>query len=250
MAVSPDHLSQFRDEGYCVLERVIPVEHMTALEDSCQRHLEQQVASMEMVKADVLGLSHKDKRYFLSCRHEEGSPMHRFLFGNLMAGIVGSLLGDEAFLFIELFVIKARKTGMSFGWHQDSGYLLGNAHAPYLTLWCALDDATPDNGALHVLPYSRVGTRDVIPHVKDKQTGDFIGYSGEDPGIVVPVPRGSIVALSSTLFHRSGPNTTDTPRRAFLAAYSVAPITDAKGNLWDEAVPFLKGGVPVRLQAS
>jgi ectoine hydroxylase-related dioxygenase (phytanoyl-CoA dioxygenase family) len=245
MIVSPALQNQFHEEGYCVLEHVIPSEHLAALDHACRFQLEKQAEWMDKVKADVLGLTHKDKRYFLSCQHEPGSPMQRFLFSGLMAGIVRPLLGGDAFLFLEIFVVKARRTGMSFGWHQDSGYMLGRPHPPYVTLWCALDDVTEHNGALHVLPYARAGTREVVPHAKERQTGDLVGYTGDDPGVIVPVPRGSIVALSSTVFHRSGPNTTEAPRRAFLAAYSLAPIFDEKGNLWNQAVPFLQGGARV-----
>jgi ectoine hydroxylase-related dioxygenase (phytanoyl-CoA dioxygenase family) len=245
MVVSPDLQHQFEAEGYCVLDRVIPPEHLAVLDEACQLHLEQQMASMDLVKADVLGLTHRDKRYFLACEHEKESAMGRFLFGDVTAGVVRALLGGDAFLFLELFVVKARKTGMSFGWHQDSGYMMGREHAPYVSLWCALDEMTEQNGALQVLPYARAGTRDVIPHVKDKQSGDLVGYTGDDPGITVPVPRGSIVALSSMVFHRSGPNITEAPRRAFLASYSSEPILNEKGQLWNLAVPFLKDGARV-----
>ncbi|MFA6959001.1 MAG: phytanoyl-CoA dioxygenase family protein [Thermoanaerobaculia bacterium] len=238
-------VEQFISEGYCVLERAIPGEELATIVESCDSHLARQLDDMARAGADVLGLSHKDKRYFLSCRHEGNRAMEQLLFGERMAEIVGTLLGGDAFLFLELFIVKARRTGMSFGWHQDSGYLLGNQHAPYLSLWCALDDVTAENGALHVLPYDRAGTREVVPHQKERDSGDFVGFRGDDPGIVVPVPRGSIVALSSTLFHRSGPNTTDAPRRAFLASYSSLPITDAKGRIWEQAVPFLRSGVRV-----
>lgn len=245
MRIQPPQVEQFQSDGYCVLERAIPEEHLDLLRTVCELHLSRQMADMEMAKADVLGLSHRDKRYFLSCRHSDNPGMERFLFSERLADVVGSLLGGDAFLFLELFVVKASLTGMSFGWHQDSAYLLGNPHSPYLSLWCALDDVTAENGALHVLPYERAGSRGIVPHRKDPGTGDFVGFQGEDPGIVVPVPRGSIVALSSTLFHRSGPNLTEAPRRAFLASYSSHPITDAKGRLWNQAVPFLRDGVRV-----
>jgi hypothetical protein len=44
------------------------------------------------------------------------------------------------------------------------------------------------------------------------------------------VPAGSIACFSSTLFHRSGPNTTDRMRRVYVAQYSATPILDADGT--------------------
>lgn len=245
MILSEAHRHQFERDGFCVLERVIPQQDLEALDQSCQSYLAEHAELMERVQAEVLGLSHKGRRYFLPSWHEEESAMGKFLFGGTMEEVVRGLLGGDAFLFLELFIVKASQTGMPFGWHQDSGYLMGQLHEPYLSLWCALDDATADNGALHVLPWSHTGNREIIPHHKDKASGDLVGYAGDDPGIIVPVPRGSIVALSSTLFHRSGPNVTEQPRRAFLASYSSHPIANEQGGLWNRAVPFLRAGTRV-----
>lgn len=246
MVLDPHFSQSFSDEGYCVLEKAIPESALEALDASCQGYLEEHIGLMTQVQADVLGLTHKDRRYFLPSWHDPAGEVGQFLFGDLMTEIVGRLLGPEAYLFLELFVVKSGRIGMPFGWHQDSGYLLGQAHEPYLSLWCALDDATEENGALHVLPWSKTGSREILPHHKDKASGDFIGYEGDDPGVVVPVGRGGIVAMSSALFHRSGPNTTPQPRRAFLVSYSALPILNPQGGEWNRAVPFLRDGGRVR----
>ena len=104
---------------------------------------------------------------------------------------------------------------------------------------------TKENGALHVLPYSRAESREVVEHQKDRMVNDLVGYRGSDPGVALPVPSGSIIVLSSTTFHCSGANITDKPRRAFLASYSTEPITDKNGPLWNQSVPFIEAGVRV-----
>ena len=116
---------------------------------------------------------------------------------------------------------------MQFGWHQDSGFI-GYPHAPYLTCWIALDDVSEANGTVYLLPYARAGTRDVVEHVRDEETNDMIGYFGDDAGDPVVVPAGSIVCFSSTVFHRSGPNTTEHMRRIYVAQYSAVPLLDEK----------------------
>jgi ectoine hydroxylase-related dioxygenase (phytanoyl-CoA dioxygenase family) len=75
-----------------------------------------------------------------------------------------------------------------------------------------------------VLPYSRAGTNDVVAHHRDPQTNDLIGYSGDDPGDPLNLPAGSVAAFSSTLLHRTGPNTTDQPRRVYIAQYTAEPL--------------------------
>lgn len=146
-----------------------------------------------------------------------------------MVQVAEAALGDTVYLFNEQYVVKAAERGMKFGWHQDSGFI-PYAHRPYLTCWIALDDVTEANGTVYLLPYSRAGTRDVVEHVHDEVSGDRIGYFGEDPGDAVIVPAGSIACFSSTLFHRSGSNTTDQMRRVYLAQYSAEPIFSDDGS--------------------
>jgi ectoine hydroxylase-related dioxygenase (phytanoyl-CoA dioxygenase family) len=89
---------------------------------------------------------------------------------------------------------------------------------------------TEANGTVYLLPYSRAGTRDVVGHAREEESNDLVGYFGNDPGDPVIVPAGSIVCFSSTLFHRSGPNTTDRVRRVYVAQYSAEPILNKDGT--------------------
>ena len=96
---------------------------------------------------------------------------------------------------------------------------------------------------MHLLPYSRAGTRDVVPHVRDEATNDLIGYTGDDPGDPVVVRAGSIVCFSSTVFHRSGPNLTDQMRRVYVAQYSAEPLLNEEGTApYNLAEPLLLDG--------
>jgi ectoine hydroxylase-related dioxygenase (phytanoyl-CoA dioxygenase family) len=59
------------------------------------------------------------------------------------------------------------------------------------------------------------------------------------------VDAGSIVCFSSTVFHRSGPNTTDRLRRVYVAQYSPEPILNDDGDgPRHQAVPVLRAGRP------
>ena len=159
-----------------------------------------------------------------------------------MAAICRATLGDEAYLFVEQYVVKAAEVGMKFAWHQDSGYI-GHDHRPYLSCWTTLDDVNEDNGTVYILPYSRAGTKTWVCHEREAGTNDMIGYRGDDPGIPIVAPAGSIAVFSSTTFHRSGPNTTKQPRRVYLSQYSAEPIMSTDGSkLWSSAVPLLKAG--------
>jgi ectoine hydroxylase-related dioxygenase (phytanoyl-CoA dioxygenase family) len=240
--ITDEQKRQYQEEGYFILERAIPDEHLKNLQDECQSFIDKIHAQMDEKRTDVLGVSHRNKRYFISNRNKESPKLRAFLFLDVMAEVCRATLGENAFLFHEQYVVKAAEVGMKFAWHQDSGYV-GHDHRPYLSCWCALDDMTEENGTVYILPYSRAGVRKRIDHIKEEGTNDLVGYHGDDPGEPVIVPAGSIAVFSSVCFHRSGANTTKKMRRVYLAQYSAEPIMTKDGSkLWALAEPILKGG--------
>lgn len=236
----------FNERGFAVLDRVLPAPLLAAMQAECDRNLQLQLDAMDRVGATTLGLSQRNRRYFLPDRFEESNALTAFLFGPLVQSISRSLLGPDAYLFLDLFVVKPPRDGAPFAWHQDGGYLLGRPHKRYLTLWCALDDMTEANGTLSILQYANAPSRDVVAHVKDRISGDLVGYVGNDAGEAIAVPAGSIVVLASDLFHCSGANVSDSPRRAYLASISSEPVRDHGGALWNLAVPLMRDGLAVR----
>jgi ectoine hydroxylase-related dioxygenase (phytanoyl-CoA dioxygenase family) len=237
--------AQFKRDGYFLLENAIPFAQLERLRGEAQRFRAQMDAEMEQRGVTKLGITHKDNRYFIANRFRESAVLRDFLFSNTMAEICRATLGQTAYLFNEQFVLKAAERGMAFGWHQDSGYI-GFSHRPYLSCWCALDDMTIENGTVRVLTYKQAGTRDWVTHAQEKETGDMIGYRGEEEGMPALIKAGGIVVFSSTVFHRSGVNITDQMRRVYLAQYSTEPILKPDGKtLWGNAVPFLEDGAKV-----
>jgi ectoine hydroxylase-related dioxygenase (phytanoyl-CoA dioxygenase family) len=228
VSITPTQIRNFHDEGFLVLESVLPAGDLAVLRGECERLIDERDREMDGLGVDMLDLDHRGRRYFLHA-YDTSPAVRRFLLSDLMAEITHAVLGDTVYLFNEQYVVKAAERGMRFAWHQDSGFI-GYEHPPYLTCWIALDDVTEANGTVYLLPYSRAGTRDVVEHVHDEQTNDMVGYSGPDPGDPVVVPAGSVVAFSSTALHRSGPNTTDRMRRVYVAQYSPAPILSEDGS--------------------
>jgi ectoine hydroxylase-related dioxygenase (phytanoyl-CoA dioxygenase family) len=241
--ITNEHARRFADDGYFVLDDVLPASDLQLLREECDGLVEARDREMDRHGVDVLDLDHRGRRYFLHA-YGESARIRRFLFSDLMAQIARTALGDTVYLFNEQYVVKAAERGMRFGWHQDSGFI-GYPHAPYLTCWIALDDVSEANGTVYLLPYGRAGTRDVVAHVRDEETNDMIGYSGTDPGDPVIVRAGSIACFSSTVFHRSGPNTTDHVRRVYVAQYSAEPVlSDDGARPRHLAEPLLVDGQP------
>jgi ectoine hydroxylase-related dioxygenase (phytanoyl-CoA dioxygenase family) len=245
IVITPEMSRQYHEEGYFLLERAVSSEHLQMLRDEAASFIDKIHAEMDRQGKDVIGINHRNKRYFINNRYRESEHLHEFLFSDLMADICRATIGPNAYLFHEQYVIKAAEVGMKFAWHQDSGYV-GVSHKPYLTCWCALDDMTEANGTVYILPYSRAGGRDVVQHAREAGSNDLVGYHGDDPGVPVLVPAGSIAVFSSVCFHRSGENKTKAMRRVYLPQYSSEPILNKDGtDPWALADPFLKNGAVV-----
>ena len=240
--ISDEQLKQFHEQGFFVLENVVPIAQQQMLREVCDAMIAQDDAKS---KANGTPLTLK---YFMSLwdeppgknpeKDECRTRAKEFVFGDLMKQITQTLLGDKVFLSFEQFVVKAAEKGAPFAWHQDSAYV-STPHPPYLTCWCTLDDVTEENGTVYMLPYDRAGTRDVLPHHRAKDDFDLIGYDGDDPGIPVIASAGSIACFSSHVLHRSGRNTTPNLRRVYLPQYSSQPILNEKGEPFYIAESFL-----------
>ena len=248
--ITEQQRQQYIDEGYFILERAISDEHLQIMQDACDHLIGIMHTEMDRQGTDHIHISHRGKRYHIAKQYHQAPRLDEYVFGDLMAEVCKATIGETACLFYDQYVVKAAEQGINFSWHQDGGYL-GFSHRPYVTVWAAVDDMTLENGTASVMPFSAIGIRTLVEHVRDPVTGDKTGYFGKEPGILAIVPAGSLVVFSSLTFHRSGANTTNKMRRAYVTQYSPAPIY--KPNTTEPmhlAVPFLENGEVVYLTAT
>ncbi len=232
----------FAEEGYALFDRVLPDDMLAMLREACDAFVAREDKRMDAAGVDTIGISHRGRRYFANECQRAQPALRRMLFSGLMAEVCRATLGADAYFFFDQFVVKGPEGGMAFSWHQDSGYVVGNGgpvdHAPYLTCWCPLDDATVANGTVRVIPRShRAG---IVRHERRAGSNDLAAAPAEE-GIAIEAKAGSIVAFSSLLLHATGANRTDRPRRVYLAQYSPEVILDpGTRQLRRNAIPILR----------
>ena len=155
---------QYHDEGFFILDKVIPDRDLQVLRSECATLVRAQEMEMDRLNTNELNLSRRNSRYFVFLAFKERPLLGEFIFSNLMAEICRATIGNSAMLFWEQFVVKGTdKVGAEFPWHQDSGYV-DRAHTPYVNCWIPLDDVSEENGTLYILPFSRAGTRERVEH--------------------------------------------------------------------------------------
>jgi hypothetical protein len=104
------------------------------------------------------------------------------------------------------------------GWRQNGGPDWQLDRDPVVTIWVALDDCTVANGCVEAVRGShRGGLLRADGGVLSEQETELHC----DPQLIVPLelPSGHAVLLHSWLIHRSRPNVTPAPRRAFAGCY-------------------------------
>lgn len=235
-------VEQFREEGYFILPSAIGREDLELLRQECAQGIAEQDRELDREGVDVSGIVHRGKRYFIRQPSLKSPALLSLFLSRQFAAIARATVGDTAFAFYEQFVVKGADNGLSFGWHQDGGYIASFMHKPYITCWCAMDDVSEDNGTAYILPVSRAGTRDIIKHTRQEGTNDMVGYFGKDPGIPVVGPAGTIAVFASYVFHRSGANRTSQVRRAYVAQYSPEVILRQPGMPLHRSEALLRDG--------
>ena len=239
--LTDEQMQQYQEEGFCLVKNVIPQELIQRLRSECLRFIKEKDDEMDRKGVEVDEINHKGKRYFIALRYKDSKTMQDLIFGKELEAITKQILGDSVYLFLEQFVVKAADKGMTFSWHQDSGYL-DFEHKPYLSIWCPLDTVNEENGTAYLLPYKDAGTKHRVEHILQEGTNDKIGYFGDNPGVPAILEGGDVALFSSTCFHRSGSNKTDKSRSALLIQFSAEPILKKDGTPLYWAEPFVKGG--------
>jgi ectoine hydroxylase-related dioxygenase (phytanoyl-CoA dioxygenase family) len=242
--ITNSDIEKYHKEGYCILKNAIPEKILAGLDQNCKICIDDIHQLMDESKTDTLGISHRNKRYFIANKYKKMNNNHskNFLFSDEMATITSKLLGKNVYLFHEQFVVKSAEQGMNFSWHQDSGYI-GHPHTTYLTCWIPLVNVNEENGTVFVLPIPESGIREIVPHTQDATTNDKVGYHGKKPGIPVIINRGDLVCFSSITFHRSSANRSSEMRPAYIAQYSPEVIKKKDSNeCWGLKDPFIIDG--------
>jgi ectoine hydroxylase-related dioxygenase (phytanoyl-CoA dioxygenase family) len=115
-------------------------------------------------------------------------------------------------MFRNTLLLKPPEVGSPKGWHQDSPYWPIEP-MNLCSCWFPLDDATPENGCMVVMPGWH--TKGAFAH--ERTQDDFViedGVLDMSLAVTVPMKAGSGLFFHSLLPHFTAPNQSDKWRRA------------------------------------
>src|SRR5579862_8279936 len=86
--------------------------------------------------------------------HFRDDRLFEFLFSDEVLGLVEPIIGPNIGLWSSHFISKPPRVGKATPWHEDSAYWNGriSTMANIVTVWLAIDEATPENGCMKVIP--------------------------------------------------------------------------------------------------
>jgi hypothetical protein len=154
------------------------------------------------------------------------TELSEWSYRNIGLAIAKQLLGPEASLSADNAVFKPSRIGGVTPWHQDEAYNNPQFYQEQITIWIALFDTTPANGAMAFIPRSnKLG---VLEHRLNGGSaeansleccGEFDGAAAK----VCPIPAGGITIHHGCTIHGASRNVSDGPRLGYVLNYKNPP---------------------------
>jgi ectoine hydroxylase-related dioxygenase (phytanoyl-CoA dioxygenase family) len=211
----PDHdavLRRYRDDGYVIFRQVISPDliaeadaHVQWLQDRHPARRGEDL-SAELVARDPFWV--------------------RLVSDDRLLDVASIFVGSDIALFASHYISKPAFSGKLVPWHQD-GSFWPLAPMRVITLWLAVDEATPENGCLRVIP----GTHAEDLHEVRERHGDAAVFDvetaapvDESKAVDLVLKPGDVEVHHPNIMHGSNPNTS-TKRRCGLTIRYIPTTT-------------------------
>ena len=134
-----------------------------------------------------------------------------------VGGFMAGLIGQEVVMKADMALSKPPFIGSEKPWHQDNAYFNWLPLELVGTAWIALDDATVENGCMHVLPRGhRLGA---LKHHHTIDCEILPDRFDRDRAVPVELKAGGAMFFSAMLPHQTPPNRSPVRRRALQFQY-------------------------------
>ncbi|SDX57013.1 phytanoyl-CoA dioxygenase family protein [Paenibacillus sp. CF384] len=215
---------EFDRQGYFILKQLYSQEEVQALKAEAAEIL----ARHDVDRSGVfLGLTSESELF----KEAAQSPA--------LTRALKAIIGDYVLFMNDKVVFKNASTDFGSPWHQDYSYWHGSHK---FSVWIALDDATPANGCLRVLPGSH---RSTISHDGDAADNNgFVHRLNEDQidasqVVDFTATKGDAIVFHDLLLHASYSNTSGADRWALISTYKDGTQPDPEYP-WAKAAFALK----------
>lgn len=220
--LTDEEVAQYQRDGYVVVPDLISPEEAIAWKARLKARLQEE-GNLEIPSGVRVWMSNAMDDY---SREQLQSPR--------MVALLQQLIGPNVEFLSYKAVFKNAQTSFRSPWHQDWAYWQGSAK---ISIWIALDDATPENGCLQLIP----GSQRAVIEMKEIEDGKGFGRRITDdqvadmPIVTAPVPRGAGIFFHDLTLHASCPNVNGADRWSVIPTYRDAATPDSS-TVWKNSL--------------
>ena len=240
-----DYVTSFENDGYVLMENAITADQLAALNDQLHRWVDesrQHDGNFGEImdgrpRFDVEPRTHSPETPALrriSSPIEVSDSYLAVTRDNAALDLTAKIFGPNIKLVATKVNLKRPGSGTAVKYHQDFPFE-PHSNDNVMTVLIFLDDVTPDNGPLEVVPGSHRGKIHTLWH-----DGVFTGAVDpemeeglRDASVSCTGKAGSACLMHSRLLHASLPNMTNAPRSLFIVTYVA-----------EDAVPLSPNPIP------
>ena len=226
VSITEEEAAFFRDKGYLVIEAMTSPEEVEGLREIYDRLFAARAGREEGNQYDLAGTDDEDEPAKLPQIIDPVSyapELRETQFRVNAAQVARWLLGSDVEFQGEHAIMKPPAIGEAAPWHQDESYWKEELEYDSLSVWLALQETTVENGCMQFIPGSHKG--DVLPHHSIGHDPRIHGLEVDDEmdastAVACPIPAGGATIHHCRTLHYTGPNHTDTTRRAYIHTWA------------------------------
>ncbi len=252
--ISPQQIADYRDRGFHVMEEFLSPaeleEWREAVDEAVGERGDRRILGFEGTKGDA-GESYYDRVFIQRVNLWQSSErIKRLILDERIGRMCCELEGIEGIrVWHDQALIKPPGANQT-SWHLDNPYWsFASRHA--VSIWIALDDATPANGCLYFLPGTH---KEADPTKNVGITPDMAALFNCYPQwrkvapVAAPMRAGQCSFHNGLVAHAAGPNLTAGYRRAMTCAFMPVGSTfnGQRNILTAEQLAVLKVGDELR----
>ncbi len=170
----------------------------------------------------------------------------RLVSDNRLLDVAEKFIGPNIALFASHYIAKPPFDGLLTMWHQDGSYWPLEP-MEVVTMWLALDDSTPENGCMRVIPGTQEMSLQEMKPRTDVQnvlsSGMDDSYVDESKAVDIILQAGGVSMHHPNIIHGSNANTSPKWRRGLTIRYIPASTRIVTQKQWPSA--FLLRGKAV-----
>ncbi|MBI3637452.1 MAG: phytanoyl-CoA dioxygenase family protein [Candidatus Rokubacteria bacterium] len=236
MSLTEKDLTRFENEGYLLLGRVVGDDQLKELLERIDDLMLGRVRYPGMffqreggIGQPIFAGPSRDYRKVKDLEYDD--RFLAFLQNDTFRALAERYIGPRVACMRAMLMNKPARIGGVLAYHQDISEKWEMTIPPTFTIWTALDPATRANGCMEIVPRShrhgRIGTGHMLSAEEEAR------YAPAGSSVFVELDPGEAIVFDNALLHRSGPNTSDIPRRAFTVC-----LLDAKSRHTKTGKPY------------